>query len=480
MAILKCPSGEVEIRLRGTRPKNFKIAYFDEYEEVKVKEYSGKSRCTRYIIPEDTRYAIEVILKSGFHLGDCEGVRIKIYDKATDNFIGQKKITRGPGEYLAIDKTILIETVYESLDKETNVVGVSVERLGGLQVRVAKCSKKETTTVSRKEFERQLARYEGRQVIGQAQKIDETSYNKDGITHAIGLSGGIVGKKIETPTQMQFLRQETDKLCFDFICRSAEFLENNSFMKSPLPLELQPWDHLTSDQRDTALRTLEAHKKEHIFEQNIAKFGELQTKEEAPNPTTRPRNKRQAKIAFLALQHLRVDFENQKKQSATFPVVVPASICPQPAKVQSLSPETKVLPSTLEHIAVDANQIVRTSTPNPERNVIIVLDDSPPRTHQRDPRTRSPSTQAGTQAEPVDLDTFVSKSGSSSSGIVVRFKPEVNYQSESKRLKLSPPANDYAGHFSKFRKTRLAAIATLYREAEELKASIEEMEETKE
>ncbi|XMA12207.1 hypothetical protein WAI453_004998 [Rhynchosporium graminicola] len=111
MAILKCPSGEVEIRLRGTRPKNFKIAYFDEYEEVKVKEYSGKSRCTRYIIPEDTRYAIEVILKSGFHLGDCEGVRIKIYDKATDNFIGQKKITRGPGEYLAIDKTILIETV---------------------------------------------------------------------------------------------------------------------------------------------------------------------------------------------------------------------------------------------------------------------------------------------------------------------------------------------------------------------------------
>ncbi|XMA12208.1 hypothetical protein WAI453_004999 [Rhynchosporium graminicola] len=396
-----------------------------------------------------------------------------------------------------VSLTVPLTTEDESLDKETNVVGVSVERLGGLQVRVAKCSKKETTTVSRKEFERQLARYEGRQVIGQAQKIDETSYNKDGITHAIGyillfifpaygctkiirLSGGIVGKKIETPTQMQFLRQETDKLCFDFICRSAEFLENNSFMKSPLPLELQPWDHLTSDQRDTALRTLEAHKKEHIFEQNIAKFGELQTKEEAPNPTTRPRNKRQAKIAFLALQHLRVDFENQKKQSATFPVVVPASICPQPAKVQSLSPETKVLPSTLEHIAVDANQIVRTSTPNPERNVIIVLDDSPPRTHQRDPRTRSPSTQAGTQAEPVDLDTFVSKSGSSSSGIVVRFKPEVNYQSESKRLKLSPPANDYAGHFSKFRKTRLAAIATLYREAEELKASIEEMEETKE
>ncbi|CZT50189.1 uncharacterized protein RSE6_11129 [Rhynchosporium secalis] len=454
MAILKCPSGEVEIRLRGTRPKNFKIAYFDEYEEVKVKEYSGKSRCARYIIPEDTRYAIEVILKSGFHLGDCEGVRIKIYDKATDNFIGQKKITRGPGEYLAIDKTILIETVSggiaagswiqgaqlsfksltmdESLDKETNVVGVSVERLGGLQVRVAKCPKKEATTVSRKEFERQLARYEGRQVIGQAQKIDETSYNKDGITHAIGLSGGIVGKKIETPTQMQFLRQETDKLCFDFICRSAEFLENNSFMKSPLPLELQPWDHLTPDQRDTALRTLEAHKKEHIFEQKIAKSGELQTKEEAPNPTTRPRNKRQAKIAFLAPQHLRVDFENQKKQSATFPVVVPASICPPPAKVQSLSPETKVLPSTLEHIAVDANQIVRTSTPNPERNVIIVLDDSPPRTHQRDPRTRSPSIQAGTQAEPIDLDTFVSKSGSSSSGIVVRFKPEVNYQSESK------------------------------------------------
>ena len=112
MAILKCRSGEVEVQLRKPRIEDDVPNYFEEFENVRASIGStSANRCTKYIISEDTSYTVEVTLKKGFDFGEAEGVRVKLYDKASDNFIGQKAIDKGNVAKLADDHTVLIETV---------------------------------------------------------------------------------------------------------------------------------------------------------------------------------------------------------------------------------------------------------------------------------------------------------------------------------------------------------------------------------
>ncbi|KAL2067794.1 hypothetical protein VTL71DRAFT_15890 [Oculimacula yallundae] len=522
MAILKCPSGEVEIRLRKPRPAESEAVYFDEFEKVEVIEsLSLKNRCTVYIISEATSYAIEVILKKGFYLGDAEGVRVKIYDKATDGFIGQKLIPRNHSEHLQNDESTLIETVSggiangkwvsnaglifkglamdETLDRETDVAGMPVASLGGLQIRVSKCSEKSEVTISKREFERQMARFEGRQVISQAKNIDEVSYNKDGITHTVELSGGFAGRQVGAPTQVQMLRKETDRLCFDFICRSEEFLENNSFMKSPLPIELWPWHRLTADQRHMVFKELQkAHHHESVSNQINTGSGQNSNVEimiNTASPTAASRkewrnmSEKDKRSVFLSLQHLRVEFESQKKHSAA------KSISGLVNNQSEILTGVQLLPQAPDHTDVNASPVVRSSTPKVQtlERVVIDLTDSPPRSGQRSIPSRHLQTQAGTHSEPIDLDTFVFRSETSPTK-ASRSKPEIDMQRDHKRVKLHQSegikpnvGNDNkvlgSGHELKLRTKEIdevAEIARLYREAEEMKAKFEELEEAKE
>lgn len=88
MAILKTPSGEIEVRLRKPPFDIGDPIYFDEYEELGLLD-ARKDKCTRYIIPEDGMCGIEVIVKKGFRYGlDHKGVEAQVFTGGADYHIG--------------------------------------------------------------------------------------------------------------------------------------------------------------------------------------------------------------------------------------------------------------------------------------------------------------------------------------------------------------------------------------------------------
>ena len=73
MAFLGPPGGEIEIRLVKPPFDAVESAriYFDEYEKLGTPHAEKLSyESTRYIIPENTSYAIELTLKKGFDFGN--------------------------------------------------------------------------------------------------------------------------------------------------------------------------------------------------------------------------------------------------------------------------------------------------------------------------------------------------------------------------------------------------------------------------
>lgn len=69
MAILETPSGEIEVRLEKTGPNFTEPTYFDEYVQAGVREDQKATTITRYIVPEDTTYAVEIVVKKGYNFG---------------------------------------------------------------------------------------------------------------------------------------------------------------------------------------------------------------------------------------------------------------------------------------------------------------------------------------------------------------------------------------------------------------------------
>ncbi len=78
MPILWGTGAQAEIRLRKPPFDPENQVYFDDRE-------IPKDKITRYIVPEDTTYAIQITLKKGFNDGKYDrGFSIRIYDKGSE------------------------------------------------------------------------------------------------------------------------------------------------------------------------------------------------------------------------------------------------------------------------------------------------------------------------------------------------------------------------------------------------------------
>lgn len=101
MVFLGPPGGEIEVRL--VKPP-FDVVessrvYFDEYEKLGTPHPEKLIyESTRYIVPENTHYAIELTLKKGFDFGDWEGIYVWVYNKVKMSTIGRKKLPKLPSE----------------------------------------------------------------------------------------------------------------------------------------------------------------------------------------------------------------------------------------------------------------------------------------------------------------------------------------------------------------------------------------------
>jgi hypothetical protein len=72
MAILGKENSQIEIRLYKLPLNGLKAVYFDEYAHLSKRDQSV-DEVTRYIVPEDTSYGIEVIFKAGYVHGKYNG-----------------------------------------------------------------------------------------------------------------------------------------------------------------------------------------------------------------------------------------------------------------------------------------------------------------------------------------------------------------------------------------------------------------------
>jgi hypothetical protein len=114
MVFLGPPGGEIEVRLVKPPFDAVESAriYFDEYEKLGTPHAENLSyKSTRYIVPENTQYAIELTLKKGFDYEEWEGIYVKVYNKVKMSEIGGKKLPKplGQRDLLHSVKKILVD-----------------------------------------------------------------------------------------------------------------------------------------------------------------------------------------------------------------------------------------------------------------------------------------------------------------------------------------------------------------------------------
>jgi hypothetical protein len=96
--VFLCPQGaEIEVRL--VKPpfdaEESARVYFDEYEQLGEPHPEKLSHeCTRYIIPENTVYALGITLKKGFDYGDWDGVVVEVVREVNKPALGGKFLSK--------------------------------------------------------------------------------------------------------------------------------------------------------------------------------------------------------------------------------------------------------------------------------------------------------------------------------------------------------------------------------------------------
>jgi hypothetical protein len=73
MVVTAPPNAAIEVRLRKLTSSNKNPSYFDEYAPLSQRDKASGLRIARYIVPEDIRYAIELVFKKGFDHGKFLG-----------------------------------------------------------------------------------------------------------------------------------------------------------------------------------------------------------------------------------------------------------------------------------------------------------------------------------------------------------------------------------------------------------------------
>ena len=111
MAILGKPGDEVEVHIAKSPLDSANPVYFDEYEKL-GNPYPSKLECTRYIVPEDGEYVIQITLKKGFDYGHRKGVFVRVHDQVTKEEIGWQQFDKDDGDKILVsDKELRVETL---------------------------------------------------------------------------------------------------------------------------------------------------------------------------------------------------------------------------------------------------------------------------------------------------------------------------------------------------------------------------------
>jgi hypothetical protein len=113
MEFLGKPGGQYAIRLVKPPFDAEPREYFHEYEELTATRSSESAeKCERYIVPENTSYAIELTLKKGFDFGDYIGVYLVLQNHDGTASLGMKQILKNASEnVLTADKIFLVDSV---------------------------------------------------------------------------------------------------------------------------------------------------------------------------------------------------------------------------------------------------------------------------------------------------------------------------------------------------------------------------------
>lgn len=89
MAIIIGPSGKIQVRIQKAPFYIAEPVFFDEYAKIGVRD--DKMECIRCLIPENTTYAIYVVVKAPFKFEKWLGLRIRMIDEATNREILSEK-----------------------------------------------------------------------------------------------------------------------------------------------------------------------------------------------------------------------------------------------------------------------------------------------------------------------------------------------------------------------------------------------------
>lgn len=122
------PGGQYAVRLVKPLFDAPKRQYFQEYEKLGDRDPPKHPiSCEKYIMSEDTTYAIEITLKKGFSFGKYDQLKVSAFDIASEARMGTKFVCRNSLQrILAQDEVYLVEHLDSAVIEGKVAHGVSL------------------------------------------------------------------------------------------------------------------------------------------------------------------------------------------------------------------------------------------------------------------------------------------------------------------------------------------------------------------
>ncbi|KAF8849898.1 hypothetical protein BDZ45DRAFT_731926 [Acephala macrosclerotiorum] len=247
MAILGQGDSRIMVRIRKMPNDGSRGALYDEYALL---DKNNESAITRYIVPEEGAYSVDVTLLRGYVSGAYDGgIGIKIRDKATGALEKSELIQVCRLHDVEVEgkrmKDVKMHfqslTPDEELSDETNIMGCDPLGLAGIEVTICRYSKLETKSLSDEELEKQKAAYSAKLLSSGAPTrmptaVDYITFKKHGVQYGTDLVGGatIHGRPAPPARQIQLPRLEETRR-YHFYCRTAIFLKRQGMILTKIP-----------------------------------------------------------------------------------------------------------------------------------------------------------------------------------------------------------------------------------------------------
>ncbi|KAF7935425.1 uncharacterized protein EAE97_008332 [Botrytis byssoidea] len=342
MAILKTELGEVEVRIKRYPDDT----YYDEYIKVEGKEKSTDIERERYIVAEpDTTFYIEVTLKEGFKIGKYSSIGAFVHLPDRDDSISSiallsrhvvesnrnvkiDHIQKMQYADVEIDGQKMLGARFAFRKIEIDLMGIKPDHLMSFAVKLY-FIESFTTRLSDNEYKKALSDWEkacseirfpslnqmklnaklgsktkknqlDTKNIWDVKKIDQDSYQKHGISSAIGFVGGkpkaprkettvnsiyksdpiTLPKSRTVRPPLITLLKPLEHLLFmvepqvnPSSSHNTEFLEQVGIVKYPPPLHHYSWGVLNDNERKTALSELQELSKKQWHEDREKESG---------------------------------------------------------------------------------------------------------------------------------------------------------------------------------------------------------------